>query len=81
MNKNLVRKLFEEHTVPNFSWGETKVLYNQNGTYTNPAIEDHWQTFQEAVELTVKESIKALWTEECYASDLAVEEYFPAVQS
>jgi len=49
-----IRKLFEEHTVPNFGY-ELSTARNKSGEYVNPALEDHWQTFQEAAELIVKE--------------------------
>jgi len=51
-----IRKLFEEHTVPNFGY-ELSTARNKSGEYVNPALEDHWQTFQEAAELIVKECI------------------------
>ena len=51
-----IRKLFEEHTVPNFSVGNNINLErNSKGEYINATLEDHWQTFQEAAELIVRE--------------------------
>ena len=49
-----IRKLFEQHTVPNFGY-ELDVTRNERDEYFNPILEDHWQTFQEAAELIVKE--------------------------
>jgi len=56
-----IRKLFEEHTVPNFSIGDNLNLSKKaNGEYIDPTLEDHWQTFQEAAELIAKEAISVL---------------------
>jgi len=56
-----VRKLFEVHTVPNFGPFDRNVGHlNERGEYYNPVIEDHWQTFQEAVELAIKHSMEHL---------------------
>ena len=55
MNKR-VRKLFETHVVPSFGLGlDLDLSKNKREEYINPTLEDHWQTFQEAVELTVNE--------------------------
>lgn len=56
-----IRKLFEEHTVPNFG-AESATTRNKNGEYIIPAIEDHWQTFQEAAELILTEVTDILAT-------------------
>ena len=50
-----IRELFETHTVPNFGPFNGRPHKNVNGEYHNPVIEDHWQTFQEAAELIVRE--------------------------
>lgn len=56
-----IRQLFEQHTVPNFSVGDNLNLSkNTSGEYIDPILEDHWQTFQEAVELTVAECCQVL---------------------
>jgi hypothetical protein len=49
-----IRELFEKHTVPNFG-ADADTVRNQKGEYRTPMIEDHWQTFQEAAELLVRE--------------------------
>jgi len=54
---NKIRQLFEKHTVPSFGPFDGNIVYNERGEYLNPAIEDHWQTFQEAVEVAVKECV------------------------
>jgi hypothetical protein len=46
-----IRELFEQHTVPNFGY-ELDVTRK-----FNPILEDHWQTFQEAAELIVRECL------------------------
>ena len=51
-----IRELFEQHTVPNFGY-ELDVTRNERDEYFNPILEDHWQTFQEAAELIVREYI------------------------
>ena len=60
MNKR-VRELFEKHTLPNFAIGQD-LNFNKNsrGEYSNPIYEDHWNTYQEAVETTVNECIQYL---------------------
>ena len=50
----LIRELFEKHTIPNFGPIDGHPHKNVRGEYQNPAIEDHWQTFQEAAELIMK---------------------------
>lgn len=50
-----IKELFEKHTVPNFGPVDGRPHKNVNGEYHNPVIEDHWQTFQEAAELIVRE--------------------------
>jgi len=51
-----VRELFEQQVYPNFSGtGAYKLRRNLKGQYLNDTLEDHWQTFQEGVELAVKE--------------------------
>ena len=52
-----IRELFETHTVPNFGPFNGRPHKNVNGEYHNPVIEDHWQTFQEAAELIVRECV------------------------
>lgn len=60
MNKR-IRQLFEQHTLPNFAIGENvDTEKNSRGEYVNPIYEDHWNTYQEAVETTVKECIRYL---------------------
>lgn len=61
MTKKL-RKLFEEHTVPNFGT-DVDMTLNAQGEYINPVIEDHWQTFQEAAELIVRKCMEL--TKQC----------------
>jgi hypothetical protein len=50
-----IRQLFEKHTIPNFGPFDGRPHKNMSGEYFNPVIEDHWQTFQEAAELIVRE--------------------------
>ena len=52
------RKLFEEHSLPNFGPFNCQPHKNMNGEYHNPAIEDHWQTFQEGTEIALEECLK-----------------------
>jgi len=55
MNKR-IRQLFEKHTIPHFGIFNRNVGHlNEHGEYHNPIIEDHWQTFQEAAKLIVRE--------------------------
>jgi len=65
---NRIRKLFEEYTVPNFGI-DAGILFNENGEYINPAIEDHWQTFQEAAELIVQECARVAVATPCPITD------------
>jgi len=49
-----IRQLFETHVYPNF--GDKHNLNKKyNGEYVSDVLEDHWQTFQEGVELAAKE--------------------------
>jgi hypothetical protein len=62
MNKH-IRELFEIHTAPHFAaffanGGNLDLSKNKFNEYANPVLEDHWQTFQEAVELAVNECAK-----------------------
>jgi hypothetical protein len=59
-----IRELFEKVTAPSFglsvlSFDGSKEIYPRlpNGEYSNPTVEDHWQTFQEGFECAVKECI------------------------
>lgn len=53
-----IRELFEQHTVSAFFVGtDFDLSKNIKGEYKNSTLEDHWQTFQEAVELIVRECI------------------------
>lgn len=65
MNK-MIRELFEKHTIPNFGPFNGRPHKNVNGEYYNPVIEDHWQTFQEAAELIVRECVGMLDDEDDY---------------
>lgn len=55
-----IRELFERHTVPSFSVGDPNVSRNAQGEYNDCVLEDHWQTFQEAFELAVKETVQVV---------------------
>lgn len=55
MMNERIRQLFEENTVPNF--GNADLIKTSKGEYRDPTLEDHWQTFQEAAELIVRECI------------------------
>lgn len=56
-----VRRLFEQHTLPNFAIGtDLDLRRNSRGEYTNSIYEDHWNTYQEAVETAVNECIHYL---------------------
>lgn len=50
-----IRELFETHTVPNFGPSSKDMSLKVRGEYADPIIEDHWQTFQEAAEVIIKE--------------------------
>ena len=54
-----IRELFEQNTVPNFGC-DTDVTKNERGEYNNPALEDHWQTYQECVETVVRECVEQI---------------------
>jgi len=41
---------------------------------------DGFEDLQKFSELIIEEAISALWTEECYTSDLAIEEYRRAIE-
>ena len=71
MNKR-IRELFETHTVPSFALGmDPDLSKNAHGEYINSTLEDHWQTFQEAAELIVKECAEELlkWKSEPFPLD------------
>ena len=57
-NIEIIREKFEETSIPNFSIGEQELeRFKQrlsNGSYLNPTIGDHWQTFQEGWEECLK---------------------------
>ena len=63
MNEH-IRELFEIHTAPHFAaffaknGGNLDLSKNKFNEYANPVLEDHWQTFQEAVELVANECAK-----------------------
>lgn len=46
-----IRKAFEKICVPSF--GLNAFRSNIDGEYTNPTMEDHWQTFQEGWESAI----------------------------
>ena len=56
MNKR-VRTLFEEKVYPSFPGLAHGLRRKDNGEYVSGTLEDHWQTFQEGVELAVRECI------------------------
>jgi len=68
-------KLFEEHTVPQFGPSTKNLALKDRGVYADPIIEDHWQTFQEAVELTIKHSMEHLKDNDCTMQALQLQ-YF-----
>lgn len=75
MNKK-IRQLFEEHTVPSFGPFDGDVIHNERGEYMNPAIEDHWQTFQEAAEVIIKQCAEIADRAEPYqTSDLILKHF------
>lgn len=47
-----IREAFERVSAPSFGH-ELTYPRNSNGEYTNPILEDHWQTFQEGWECAV----------------------------
>lgn len=52
----MIKEMFEKYTLPSFcidGGGEVDTSHLDNGRYLDPVIEDHWQTFQEAVDATV----------------------------
>lgn len=61
-----IRELFEKHTIPNFGPFNGRPHKNVNGEYHNPVIEDHWQTFQEAAELIVRECCSAIRLDDAF---------------
>ena len=54
MNQGLLREMFETNVVPNFGF-RCSTTRNEKGEYVNSTLEDHWQTFQEAAELVIRE--------------------------
>ena len=59
MNKR-VRALFEENVYPSFPGLGSGLHRKDNGEYVSDALEDHWQTFQEGVELAVQDCVKVI---------------------
>jgi hypothetical protein len=61
--QELMRQEFEAISIPNFGVGIFAYERNLHGEYFNPALEDHWQTFQEGWEAAMatitKYNIKA----------------------
>ena len=55
----LVRTLFEQHTMPNFGC-DTDHTKNERGEYNSPALEDHWNTYQECVEAVIRECVEQI---------------------
>lgn len=49
-----MREAFEAVCAPNFSVGDLDLSMNGFGEYTNPTLEDHWQTFQEGWECAIE---------------------------
>lgn len=71
-----IRELFEKHTVPNFAVGDDLDLSkNFRGEYVNPTLEDHWQTFQEAAELVVRECAELMKARKYADPDDSAEHY------
>ena len=53
-----IRELFESKVYPSFAGTiGTGLRRNERGEYLSDNLEDHWQTFQEATELIVRECI------------------------
>ena len=59
--KQLIKQLIKQATVPGYMLGES---------YVQSRLDE-----QKFAELIVKECAESLWTEECYNSDLALEEF------
>lgn len=49
-----IREAFEEISLPSFPLHLERGARYANGEYITPAIEDHWQTFQEGWEAAIK---------------------------
>jgi hypothetical protein len=59
-----IREAFERISVPNFGLCNVDETGNHkrksDGTYVNPGLEDHWQTFQEGWEAATESAVKVL---------------------
>lgn len=73
-----IRELFESEVYPSFAGTiGTGLRRNLRGEYLSDNLEDHWQTFQEATELIVRECVQTLIdnTPERYTNELAEEDW------
>ena len=64
MMNERVRALFEENVYPSFPGLAVGLRRKDNGEYVSDALEDHWQTFQEGVELAVRECANYAFSDE-----------------
>jgi hypothetical protein len=55
-----IRELFETRVYPSFPGIAVGLRCKPNGEYLSDALEDHWQTFQEGVEIATKECCQKL---------------------
>jgi hypothetical protein len=56
-----IREAFERITVPTFGLENAIYLRRKtDGSYVNPKLEDHWQTFQEGWEAAIESAVKVL---------------------
>lgn len=61
-----IREAFELNSCPNFGH-DLEFTRNSRGEYVNPALEDHWQTFQEGWEAAI-DYIKTLKPDNKYTA-------------
>ena len=54
---NKIRELFEEKVYPSFGSVAHGLRRKPSGEYVSDMLEDHWQTFQEGVEIAVNECL------------------------
>jgi hypothetical protein len=57
---NKIRELFEEKVYPSFGSVAHGLRRKPSGEYVSDMLEDHWQTFQEGVEIAVNECLDVI---------------------
>ena len=74
-----IRELFENEVYPSFPGLAHGLRRKDNGEYVSDALEDHWQTFQEGIEIAVRECLNQCYNrgmnDELYAGQLKAASY------